>query len=577
MSILRKILICALPLIAVCMLCSCSADSNSTQEADNNSSVTQVTSGDSVNANTGTQATTTEATTEATTTTEAVTDDSSDTDVTPSEPSALATVYINTVSDESDAINFVTKPVSPHVSSQIASWTPNYIMPPEPYYEPCTVTLNDGDGNVLLDSLNADVKVRGNWTTNYEKKPLRIKFEEPQNMLGLNDGADMKNWLLLAEYKDRSMLRNKTIFQIANELYAEDGYYCTDSELVEVYINGEYWGVYLLAEQQQINKDRVDITEAEEGYEGTDIGYFLEFDGYFYTEDALQSFHVDYADNAELIPYDGNDGSGRTITCLPTSRRDPCKDVGFTIKSDIYSQAQHDFIANFVNCVYRIMYEAAYNDKAYVFNEDYSAIELSEDVTPQQAVEMVVDTKSLAYAYIINELGCDADIYWSSFFMSVDFGENGNRKLTFEAPWDFDSALGNKARCETGRGFYASNIVPDVNGGPYHGGEYETVNPWLVVLAYEDWYQQIIRECWSNAYDSGVFDRAYEMIETDKTQYSEAFERNYDRWSNMQRGNEIESELCYKAKSCLTHEAAANYLKEWLTTRVEFINEKWHL
>ncbi len=544
MGIFRKILIAALPFMAVCMLCSCGKDSNSTDTdsvTDTSSSAQQITDNQSV------------------------------------QSQAMATVYINTVSTDSDAINFVTKPVSGHVSSQIASWTPHYVMPPEPYYEPCTVTLNDSEGNVLLDSLTANVKVRGNWTTNYEKKPLRIKFDEPQNMLGLNDGADMKNWLLLAEYKDRSMLRNKTIFSIANELYAEDGYYCTDAEFVEVYINDQYWGVYLLAEQQQINKDRVDITEAEEGYEGTDIGYFLEFDGYFYTEDELQRFHVDYNDNAPLTPYDGNGGGGRTSTCLPENQRDPCKDVGFTIKSDIYSEAQRDFIANFVNCVYKIMYEAAYNDVAYVFNSDYSAIEISEDITPQQAVEAVVDTKSLALAYIINELGCDADIYWSSFFMSVDFGPDGNKKLTFEAPWDFDSGVGNKARCETGRGFYASNIVPDVNGGPYHGGEYETVNPWLVVLAYEDWYQQIIKECWTEAYDNGVFDRALEMIENDKIAYADEFTRNYGRWSNMQRGNEIESELCFKAKACLTHEAAANYLKEWLTTRIGFMNEHWHL
>ncbi len=287
MGIFRKILIAALPFMAVCMLCSCGKDSNSTDTdsvTDTSSSVEQTTDNQSV------------------------------------QSQAMATVYINTVSTDSDAINFVTKPVSGHVSSQIASWTPNYVMPPEPYYEPCTVTLNDSEGNVLLDSLTANVKVRGNWTTNYEKKPLRIKFDEPQNMLGLNDGADMKNWLLLAEYKDRSMLRNKTIFSIANELYAEDGYYCTDAEFVEVYINDQYWGVYLLAEQQQINKDRVDITEAEEGYEGTDIGYFLEFDGYFYTEDELQRFHVDYNDNAPLTPYDGSGGGGRTSTCLPEKR-----------------------------------------------------------------------------------------------------------------------------------------------------------------------------------------------------------------------------------------------------------------
>ena len=45
--------------------------------------------------------------------------------------------------------------------------------------------------------MQAQVKVRGNWTTSYEKKPLRIKFAEKQSMGELNGGQAFKNWLLL--------------------------------------------------------------------------------------------------------------------------------------------------------------------------------------------------------------------------------------------------------------------------------------------------------------------------------------------------------------------------------------------
>lgn len=78
-----------------------------------------------------------------------------------------------------------------------------------------------------------------------------IKFETKQSMLGLNDGNEYKNWLLLAEYKGFSMLRNRTAFQLAEEILGKDVYYAADSRLVEVTINGEYWGVYLITEQQQ--------------------------------------------------------------------------------------------------------------------------------------------------------------------------------------------------------------------------------------------------------------------------------------------------------------------------------------
>lgn len=488
----------------------------------------------------------------------------------------LPVISIETNSTDKNVMDFVTKPVTRHVAESIASWTPNYEMPPAPYYEACTVTLTDTDKTVLLDAAGAQVKVRGNWTTTYDKKPLRIKFDESQNLLGLNDGATFKNWLLLAEYKDASLLRNKAALALARELLAGDGLYASDAAFVEVVINGQYWGVYLLAEQQQVNKDRVDITEVPEGYTGTDIGYFMEFDGYYMHEDPLQQFFVDYADNAELIPFDGNGGSGETMKCLSDPVFGHKKDIGISIKSDIYSEEQRNFIASFVNNVYYIMYAAAYNDEAYIFNDTYTEIAKTDALSPKEAVEQVVDVSSLANAYLINELLCDADVYWSSFFLSVDFGRSGNKKLTFEAPWDYDSAMGNKDRCLDGTGFYAANIVPDVNGGPGNGGDYNSINPWLAVLAYEDWYQDIITRKWTDTYDSGVFDRVYAMIESDQSLYSEAFDRNYQKWDNINNRSSFEQELSWRSAACHTQKEATDFLLEWLKSRVEFLNEYWH-
>ena len=155
--------------------------------------------------------------------------------------------------------------------------------------------------------------------------------------------------------------------------------------------------------------------------------------------------------------------------------------------------------------------------------------------------------------------------------MDADFSADGDKKLTFEAPWDFDSGLGNKKRCPDGTGFYAGNIVPDVNGDTY-----ETVNPWLAVLMYQDWYQDIIREKWSKAYDAGVFDRAIQQISTDKEQHAEAFKKNDKLWGMGIYNESIAFELCNKARKCATEKMAADYLSEWLQSRVDFLNEQWH-
>lgn len=488
----------------------------------------------------------------------------------------LPVLSIQTKNTSPDVLSFVTDPVAPHVSKAIASWTPDYTMPPEPWYEDCTITLTDGNGEIVMEQADAQVKVRGNWTTVYDKKPLRIKFAEKRNILGLNGGAEMKNWLLLAEYKDASMLRDKTALAVSREILGKDGLFAPDCDFVQVEINGEYWGMYLLSDMLQTSPYRVNVTEPDKDYNGSDIGYFFEFDGYFSNEDDLHSFSVDYADNAPLTPYDGIGGDGRTMKCLPSSKIDPKKEVGITIKSSINSQEQHDFIENFVNNVYRIMYEAAYNNKAYAFDSEYSEISENSDLTPQQAVENVVDVKSLADMYIISELTCDADIYWSSFYMTADFGEGGNKKLTFQAPWDFDSSMGNKDRCIDGTGFYASNIVPDVDGGPQGNGSYNTVNPWLVVLAYQDWYQDVIRDTWTAAYDAGIFGNACMMIESDSAALKNEFTKNYDKWNNIRNNDAFANELSAPAAKCRNEAEAAEFLAKWLRSRIEFLNSQWH-
>ena len=387
-------------------------------------------------------------------------------------------------------------------------------------------------------------------------------------MLGLNSGAELKNWVLLAEYKDISILRNKAALQTARELTEKDGLYAADSQLVEVVINDKYWGVYLLTEQQQVNSDRVSVTKPDEGYTGTDIGYFLEYDGYYVNEDKLHQFLCTYDSNAPLKPYDGSGGSGEYYPVK--DKRYPNKTlVGFTIKSDINSEAQRDFISSFVNNAYTVMYEAAYNDKAYAFNESFTEISETDKLTPEEAVRACVNVDSLADAYILAELTCDADIYLTSFFMDADFGEGGDRKLTFEAPWDFDSAMGLKNRVTSGEGFYAANAIWDVNDS------YKSVNPWLAVLMYEPWFQDIIKEKWSAAYDDGVFSRTIDMVESDAEQYEEAFTLNYDRWNNI-NFNDASNEWSSGIKACRTQKDAADQLAQWLTARVGFMNEAWH-
>lgn len=409
-------------------------------------------------------------------------------------------------------------------------------------YTACKVFVTD-DGNPALDSVPAGVKVRGNWTARYDKKSLRIRFDERQSLLGLHQNEKYRDWVLLACYKDWSMLRDASSFYMAHLMGDE---YVSDFRLVKVYVNTQYWGVYLLCEQQQTGPGRVDITKPEAGYEGTDIGYFLEYDGYYDQEPVLKQFTIDY-------------GTLLINNSVPFNRFQN----GFTIKSDIYSETQNTFIKRYMQNVFRIVYEAIYNEAYYEFDSTCTAIIRSETLSNSyETIDKVIDMDSWVNAYILAELSCDPDLAWSSFYMDVDFGENGDKKLHFEAPWDFDSAYGNIGPQRYALGLYAANVILDAT-------KKQSMNPWYALPMRAAWFKRLVRDKFNAMVENKTFDRVYEYIDTISTSFESDFAANDERWDYVGHPKKVWHD--YKgsdAGRCKTQKEAADYLKRWLANRV---------
>ncbi len=136
-------------------------------------------------------------------------------------------------------------------------------------------------GNGVVPSLaetSMRIKGRGNSTWSWPKKPYKIKFDSKVSMAGFP--AD-KEWVLLANYIDPGMLRNATAFKIGEILGME---WSNRSCLVDLYLNNEYQGCYLLCEQVKIAKNRVNITDLKDSdIEEPNVtgGYLLELDTYY--------------------------------------------------------------------------------------------------------------------------------------------------------------------------------------------------------------------------------------------------------------------------------------------------------
>ena len=416
-------------------------------------------------------------------------------------------------------------------------------------YSRGTVSVVAGDDEYNIDSVPAQVKVRGNGTATYPKLPYRIKFDKKQKMLGLNDDLKAKSWVLLEEYSDRSMLKNTSALYMARQILGEDGYYVSDCRFVEVYINDVYQGVYLLAEQQQINAGRININEVEDGYTGTDIGYLFELDSYYYNEEF--TFDINYN---ELKFIDGQ----RAPLNLFVNH--------FTIKNDVYSEQQVAFLKKAVQNIWTIMYDSAYNDHSNLEDNPYKTLNENCDLindktitTAKEAVERVVDLQSLVDTFLLHEICENSDVGWSSFFFSLDMSEEGNKKLTFEAPWDFDLALGQAT--------YNTEILYTCTNSNYL---VKLANPWLVVLSGQDWFMEEAAQKWQEIRQKQVIEKTILKITTEVALYSRSFERNFLLWPSCLTFTT--SQISDRYRAAHTQYDASLWLKEFILKRAKFLD-----
>ncbi len=100
------------------------------------------------------------------------------------------------------------------------------------------------------------INVRGNSTKSYPKKPWKLKLEKKTEMFGI---PKSKHWVLLANYNDQSMMRNKLAADFANDI----GSLGMKSTWVECVLNGDWQGTYQFGEQIRVAKERVNVHDWE--------------------------------------------------------------------------------------------------------------------------------------------------------------------------------------------------------------------------------------------------------------------------------------------------------------------------
>ena len=121
-------------------------------------------------------------------------------------------------------------------------------------YIDCEIAVADPTGTYgIVSDAESTIKVRGHSSSQGAKKPYNFKFSSKQELLGLGKG---KKWALLSNMYDKTQLRNLLAFGFANDIGMP---YIQQSTVVEVYLNGEYRGIYQLCEPVDVDETKVDI------------------------------------------------------------------------------------------------------------------------------------------------------------------------------------------------------------------------------------------------------------------------------------------------------------------------------
>ena len=250
------------------------------------------------------------------------------------------------------------------------------------------ITIYNNDGSISLNTVVGGIRLRGNVSQEFPKKPFAIKFKKKQEVLGM---PAHKRWCLLANWLDRTAIRNDVSFALANQTIAawqneglEEGLtYNPRGQHVEVVYNGIHVGNYLLCEQIKIDENRVNIQkeyDADEPKGISEVGYLIEFDD---SKDEVNNFS--------------------------TSRRNlPCQ-----LKDEVPVNGEH---WNYVKSKVQGIEDNLYNKK---FAEAYKSL----------------DIYSVIDQWFIYELTMNDEYRHPK---SVYYYMDGDKKLKAGPVWDFD-------------------------------------------------------------------------------------------------------------------------------------------
>jgi spore coat protein CotH len=358
------------------------------------------------------------------------------------------------------------------------------------------------------------------------------------DLLGFPEEED---WIFYGPYSDKTLIRNVFVFRLARNL----GHYASRTRFSELYIDGNYLGVYVFMEKIKDDDNRLDLSGLdpdENSPEEITGGYILKIDktagdpvsgsGTYTEELGFRSQYSVWGDELTYPPY-SNKRSEETYFLYEEPAWEDISDP----QKGYIQDYMHDFET------------ALLDDTDGDFDGNYTYTDY-------------IDLDSFVDFFLLNELAHNADAYRLSTFMYKDRGE----KLHMGPVWDFNLSLGNDEQ-----DFRRSPETWIYQYNSYIPGDLWLVPFWWTRLAEDPLFRSRVKERWQELRATEWSNDSLNQLISDLTfQLTEdgAVDRNFQRWDVLSTrvfGNYFVGE---------TYEAEIEYMRNWLQQRLTWMDSE---
>jgi len=356
------------------------------------------------------------------------------------------------------------------------------------------------------------VRGRGNSTWSPSKKPYKFKLEVKEDLLGM--GAN-RHWILLANYYDVSMLRNKMTYWLGDAIGME---FTPQCEFVNVVMNQEYLGSYYLCEQVRVGKSRVNIDDLEKDEE---------------TKNAVDEKTISGGYLLSMLPYGDEDE--------PVIRTEHGNQ--YLIESPSFdgykNETQLNYITKYMQDTENAIFGSEFKDENGRSYKDYMDIDAAVDY------------------YWIQEIAKNGDAFGST---STYLYKKRDGKLFWGPLWDFDYVA-------WGATEYSQNQCDGFTQNRSTWFKRLFVDPEFYQKAAERWpaiKKQLLEACRNGGQIDKYSQRLY---------YSQKY--NYEIWGKYSDNNGSYwwvDALAEQEKTEITYDSEVERLKKWVAERVEWID-----